>query len=191
MNFTSIILAGGQSSRMGANKALVPFLGKPLIQYSIDLARSFTNEILISANNHDLDFLGFPVVNDLYNVKAPLAGIHSGLKSTRSDWNLVLTCDMPNVTKELICLLLSSLEYDLRMVVPHHGGFVEPLCGFYHRDLIPLIESNFAEKKLSLLDLPGSVPHRFIRMEDDLTPEEITRLFRNINEKRDMTGQIS
>ena len=117
MNFTAIILAGGQSSRMGANKALVEYMGRPLIEYAIDLARLFTNDILLIANNHDLDFLGIPVVSDEYTVKAPLAGIHAGLKSGSSAWNLVLSCDMPNLTKELIEKLLSLLDDDLRMVV--------------------------------------------------------------------------
>ena len=185
MDFTTIILAGGQSKRMGANKALIPYLGKLLVQYSIDLALSFNNKILISANNHDFDYLGFPVINDIYKDSAPLSGVHAGLKSSSSDWNLVLSCDMPNVTKKLIDKLLSVLNDDLRMVVPRHDGFPEPLCGFYHRNLIPLIETNFIEKKLSLLDLPGSVPHRFLTMADMAT-EEIALLFKNVNERKDL-----
>ena len=187
MNFTAIILAGGQSSRMGANKALVEYMGRPLIEYAIDLARLFTNDILLIANNHDLDFLGIPVVSDEYTVKAPLAGIHAGLKSGSSAWNLVLSCDMPNLTKELIEKLLSLLDDDLRMVVPHHDGFLEPLCGFYHKDLIPQIENNIVAGKLSLLDLPGSVPHSFLTLAD-VPMAELAFLFKNVNEKNDLVS---
>ena len=187
MNFTTIILAGGQSTRMGENKALVPFMGKPLIQYSIDLARTFTNDIFISSNNHDLDYLQFPVIQDIFKVKAPLAGIHAGLTASHSDWNLILTCDMPNITKELIDRLYSALDEELRMVVPHHNGFIEPLCGFYHKSLIPFIEGNLIAGKYALIDLPDSVPHRFITMADVL-PEEIALLFTNVNEKKDLPG---
>jgi molybdopterin-guanine dinucleotide biosynthesis protein A len=185
MDFSTIILAGGRSSRMGANKALVLFRGKPLIQYAIDLACSFSTDILISSNTGDLGDLGFPVVNDIFTVKAPLAGVHAGLKSSRSDWNLVLTCDMPNVTKGMVDRLLAALDDNLRVVIPHHNGFFEPLCGFYHRGLIPLIERNFLAGKLSMLDLPGSAPHRFISTAD-LPPEEISFQFRNVNEKNDL-----
>ena len=69
MNFTAIILAGGQSRRMGSNKALISYLGKPLIRYSIDLALQFSNDILLISNNHDLDYLGFPVIPDRFRVK--------------------------------------------------------------------------------------------------------------------------
>jgi molybdenum cofactor guanylyltransferase len=185
MHFTTIILAGGQSARMGSNKALVPYQGKPLIQYSIDLALHFTRDIIISANNRDLDYLGFPVVPDQYRVKASMAGIHSGLKSSLTDWNLVLTCDMPNVSVELIDKLFLALADDIRMVLPLHDGFLEPLCGFYHRGLLPLIETHIAAKKFSLLDLPGSAPHKFVTM-TDLPPEVIGFLFKNVNEKKDL-----
>lgn len=188
MNFTTIILAGGQSSRMGANKALIEYLGKPLIQYSIDLALFFNNNLIISSNNQELVHLGFPVVNDVFAIKAPLAGIHAGLKSSRSDWNLILTCDMPNVTTALIEKLLSNLDDNLRMVVPQHNNFIEPLCGFYHRDLIPLMERNIDAGKFSLLDLPGAVPHWFHSM-DGVTPANIAFLFKNVNEKKDLPGE--
>jgi len=185
MNLTAIILAGGKSKRMGENKALVPFLGKPLIQYAIDLALEFTGDILISSNTRDLDQFGFPVIPDVADIKAPLAGIHSGLRASTTDWNLVLTCDMPNVSKEVISLLLSSLDDNLRMVLPYHDGFIEPLCGFYHRRIMPVMENNMIIGKLSLLDLPGQVPHRLIEIRD-LPSEEIALLFRNMNEKSDL-----
>ena len=185
MNFSTIILAGGQSSRMGANKALIHYQGRPLIQYAVDLALSFTNDVFISASNHDLDHLGFQVVADILAVKAPLAGIHAGLKFSHTDWNLVLTCDMPNVTSELINKLLSVLDNRLRMVVPQHDGFLEPLCGFYHKEIIPQIERNFTTGKISLLDLPAKVPHMLVGMADTDT-YGIASLFKNVNEKRDL-----
>jgi len=185
MNFTVIILAGGQSSRMGSNKALTPFSGKPLIAYAIDVARLLSGNILISANNHDLDYLGFPVVKDELKVRAPLAGIHAGLRASNTDWNLILSCDMPNITKGLLERLSAGLDQQVRMVLPLHDGFIEPLCAFYHRDLISLIERNFKEGKLSLLDLCGGVPHKLLDMADT-PPEEIALLFKNVNEKKDL-----
>jgi len=151
----------------------------------MDMALQFNNDIIISANNHDLDYLGFPVVHDIYGVNAPLAGIHAGLKFSRTEWNLVLTCDMPNVTKGMIDRLLAMLDEGLRMVVPQHNGFVEPLCGFYHMGLLPLIEANIAKKKFSLLKIPESAPYRFVIL-PDVTPEEIQFIFKNVNEKRDL-----
>jgi molybdopterin-guanine dinucleotide biosynthesis protein A len=185
MHFTTIILAGGRSFRMGSCKALMPYSGKPLIQYSIDLALRFAGDILISANSGEFDAFGFTVIPDILNVKAPIAGVHAGLKHSQTDWNLVLTCDMPNLSGDIITRLLQKLDSGLQMVVPFHNGFAEPLCGFYHRELISLIEQNNVAGKLSMLDLPGTAPHRFITM-NDLAPDEIARVFKNVNEKKDL-----
>jgi molybdenum cofactor guanylyltransferase len=185
MKLTAIILAGGQSRRMGTDKALVPYLGKPLIQYSIDLALSFTEYITISSNSDEISGFGFPVVKDIYPLKAPIAGIHAGLMASKTDWNLVLTCDMPNVSVHLINYLLSMLEEGAELVLPGHHGYAEPLCGFYHRNLIPFIESNFMKNKLSPLDLLALNTHRIIPIEGVFV-EDLSFLFKNINEKKDL-----
>ena len=185
MNLTAIILAGGQSLRMGSDKALMPYHGKPLIQYSIDLALCFTKNIIISANQDELRSLRFPVIPDIYHVKAPLAGIHAGLKFSRTNWNLVLTCDMPNVSTHLINLLISKLEKETQLVLPGHNGYIEPLCGFYHRNLIPVIESNFQENKLSPLDLLSVKSHKIVQMEG-LLDENIFSVFKNVNFGNDL-----
>ena len=185
MDITSIILAGGESKRMATNKALVLFRGKPLIQYPLDLACSLSGEVIISANNHDFDEFEFPVVKDRFPARIPLCGVHAGLHASRTDWNLVLTCDMPNVTRELIERLWAALTDQLRIVIPFHDGYFEPLCGFYHRELIPLIESNIAAGRHSMLDLLKQVPYLALNV-DDIPAVERIDIFRNMNEKKDL-----
>jgi len=170
---------------MGTDKALLSYHGKPLIRYSIDLALCLTKNIIISTNNDEIRRFGFPVVKDIYPLKAPLAGIHAGLLASKTDWNLVLTCDMPNVSVQLINYLLSMLEEGSELVLPGHHGYAEPLCGFYHRNLIPFIESNFMKSKLSPLDLLELNTHRIISMEG-VFGEDLSFLFKNINEKKDL-----
>ncbi len=185
MNFTAIILAGGQSKRMGTNKALIAYQGKPLILYSIELALSFTPNILISANHNDLEHLGFPIIKDFLPVNAPLAGIHAGLQTSMTNWNLILTCDMPNVTVSLIDRLITRVNNHVQMVIPAHDGFVEPLCGFYHRDMISSIEQNIAQGRLSLMDLLRIAPHDLVQI-NGMTGENPACLFKNVNAKNDL-----
>ncbi len=183
--FSAIILAGGRSQRMGSPKALTLYRGKPLIQYPLDLAAIVTTVTFISANGHDLDHLGFRVIPDIYPVKAPLAGIHAGLTASPYLWNLVLSCDMPGVSLDLIRRLWPLLNDEFQIMVPAHHGFVEPLCGFYHHSLLPLIEANLKSGKYSPLDLIREAPTRFLTFEAD---EEHTalELFRNINTREDL-----
>jgi molybdopterin-guanine dinucleotide biosynthesis protein A len=185
MNLTAIILAGGASRRMGTNKALVPFRGKPLVHYSIDLALQFTDNIAISSNGGVMGQFGFPVIADIVDVKAPLVGIHAGLVYAKTDWVLVLTCDMPLVSPELIRFLFDRIEEGDQLVVPGHDGFVEPLCGFYHRSLIQTIESHFENRKFSPLDLLPVCRSRVIEVAGNLS-EPCQTVFRNVNERSDL-----
>ena len=185
MKLSAIILAGGMSRRMGMNKALLPYRGKPLIQFSIDLALKFTEHILISSGQEELKKYGFPLVADILGISAPLTGVHAGLKASKSDWNLVLTCDMPNVTEELIRYLARYAGSDSKLVLPGHYGYVEPLCGFYHRNLIPVIEKNFLNGRYRPLDLLETEQHHVLPVEG-IFNEDSSFLFRNVNEKRDL-----
>jgi molybdenum cofactor guanylyltransferase len=188
MKLSAIILAGGRSRRMGRNKALMPFRGKPLIRYSIDLAQNFTRNILISSNYEELQGIGFPLVHDIFSVNAPLAGIHSGLLTSSTGWNLVLTCDMPNVSAETIRYLITKLEKKKSLILPGHDGYIEPLCGFYHRSLIPIIEKNFNTGKLSPLDLLETERYSIVPMEGVLN-KDLSFIFKNMNEKKDFLNE--
>jgi molybdenum cofactor guanylyltransferase len=185
MNMTAIILAGGQSLRMGKDKALILYLGKPLISYSIDLALNFTRNIIISSNRDELNILGFPVVHDIYPIRAPLAGIHAGLTFSDTEWNLVLGCDMPNISLQVVNYLLSNLDEKVKLVLPEHDGYLEPLCGFYHKSLKIIIESNIKRNLLSPLDLLKSVHDRIIKMDDTLK-DDISFIFKNVNARNDL-----
>jgi len=188
--FTTVILAGGKSTRMGRDKALIPFQGRPLIGYAIDLAEALNSPVIISANGHHLDHLGFPVRQDILPVSAPLAGIHAGLKASHTGWNLVLTCDMPYVPAGLIHRLAFETDDTVRMVLPRHNGFIEPLCGFWHRELLPVIESLAGRGILKLLDVAGAVAHRIVSL-DDVPSEELRKWFSNMNRIGDLdeTGE--
>ena len=185
LKFTAIILAGGRSKRMGTNKALVGYKGKALIQYSLDLALQFTETILISSNSDVFGHLGFQLVRDEYRIHAPLAGIHAGLKMSQTPWNLILTCDMPNVSKGVIDLLLAFLSEADDLLVPFQNGFSEPLCGFYHRNLIPEITANIEQNKFSPLDFIKGYPNRIFPM-TEIHGESANHLFKNVNSMDDL-----
>jgi molybdopterin-guanine dinucleotide biosynthesis protein A len=184
--FTAIILAGGRSERMGANKALTLFRGKPMIGYPLELAENFTSSIIISDKGDDLKSYGYQVVSDIFPANAPLVGIHAGLTHSPTAWNLVLTCDMPLIPVDLIRLLADRLPVAGQLLVPGHNRLVEPLCGFYHRDLLPVITKNIQNKKFSMLELIRDHPERVLWLDEwpVFSPSEI---FRNVNRPEDLS----
>jgi molybdenum cofactor guanylyltransferase len=134
MNFAAVILAGGQSRRMGQDKARLFVDGQSLLARQIGLARSLAaSEIFISgrAGNTYSEF-DLPVIFDPLADAGPLSGIERALTITSKPLLLVLAVDMPGLTKELLMRLQTSCP-DGRGAVPRLNGQLEPLAAFYPR----------------------------------------------------------
>ena len=92
------ILCGGQSRRMGEDKALVSLHGKPMIQYVIDVAEKIAKTVCLIGNNADYQDFGLPVIPDLLLDQGPMGGIYTALKYAQSDRILILSCDIPLIS---------------------------------------------------------------------------------------------
>ncbi len=135
MQRAAYILAGGRSSRMGSDKALLPFHGRTLVEHVAAQAHSVTaNVTLVGKRERYINF-GYVVIEDSMAECGPLAGVHAALASTACDWNLILACDMPEVTAEFLGELLAHAESGCAdVVIPvTPEGAPEPLCAAYHR----------------------------------------------------------
>jgi molybdenum cofactor guanylyltransferase len=136
---TGIILAGGRSERMGSDKGLMVWKGKPLVQYSIEALRPFCYHIIISTNNDKYAGFGFPLLKDEYPNIGPMGGLHAGLKASKTEHNLFLSCDMPLINEEVIRLLLQNSE-NYQAVVPVVDKQFFPVCSYYHSSVLPMLE---------------------------------------------------
>jgi molybdopterin-guanine dinucleotide biosynthesis protein A len=134
MNFSAVILAGGQSSRMGRDKATVELGGQTLLARQIALARSVgATEIFISGRRGaTYDVAGIRVVTDRFLNAGPLAGIERALAEMVTPQLLVLAVDMPRLTAELLYRLAQACGNE-GGVVPEICGRIEPLAAFYPR----------------------------------------------------------
>lgn len=137
----AVILAGGKSSRMGFNKALLQVEGTPLIRILIDRILPITKRILISSNDAaDYGFLNFPVIPDRYPDYGPLAGLHAAMLEHIAPLYLVLACDLPNLQTQVMRNLLAFAE-GFDAAIPRSGnGMAHPLCAVYRRTCLPTIE---------------------------------------------------
>ena len=141
---TGIILCGGKSRRMGKNKALLKINDKYVISYVIDLLQPFCDEIILSTNTNELDFLGYKTVKDLYDNICPISGIFSSLLKSKNKKNVILSCDTPFINGLLINELLSYLHtYDV--VLPELNGYLQPMTGVFKKDIIPLVNKEIQE----------------------------------------------
>lgn len=159
---TGIVLAGGKSSRMGHDKALIVYHGKPLIQHAVDLLSRICTKVIISANSDAYSFTGCEILPDGMPVDAPMTGIFSGIHHSDSEWNIVLSCDMPLVERWFIVMMLQHKDgYDT--VVPvHDNGTLEPLCAVYHRNTGLVLEKHLREGQYSIRQFILESNHNYI-----------------------------
>jgi molybdenum cofactor guanylyltransferase len=104
-----VILAGGQSRRMGRDKAFIEFDGRPLIARVIERVRALSSDLIIVANSSQaFESFGTRLVGDVYPGKGSLGGLYSGLEAAREQYVVALACDMPFVNADLIAYLVSQ-----------------------------------------------------------------------------------
>ncbi len=138
MDLSAVLLAGGDSTRMGTNKAFLKLNNVNLVDLIFEkLAGIFKEVLIVTDKNSSFQHLEAKVVSDLVTLgkKNALRGIHSGLMYASSDASFLVACDMPFISKPLICHMATyALEYDL--VIPRIGGHYQPLFAFYHRRVL-------------------------------------------------------
>lgn len=143
-----IILAGGKSTRMGEDKTKLKINGLTLLENSIKQLKPIFSEILISSNKgEELSYLNLPVITDSENDYGPLMGIYSCIKSSKSERNFVIACDIPKPDIRLLYKLLSvDQAYDV--IIPRHDdSMIEPLFAVYSKKTLHLIEETLKSSR--------------------------------------------
>jgi molybdopterin-guanine dinucleotide biosynthesis protein A len=157
---TAVILAGGQSSRMGQDKASLPFGDETMLERVVRVVRQVADDVLVVARDGQFDggnpFPNSPVriVHDPVAHLGPLAGIATGLGASNSDINLVIACDMPLVSPAVLRRLL-ELRGDADICVAVVGGHASPLCAVYRGAVGPTAQALLASgerRAMALLD---------------------------------------
>ena len=137
-----VVLAGGQSQRMGSNKALLRIDDREtLIERVVNNLKPLSDDIVLVSNAPEL-YVDLPVrqTADQFPGAGPLAGLHAGLQTARHPWSLVVACDMPLVDHRLVrFMVLLTQGHDL--VVPRWNEEFEPLHALAHRACLPAIEA--------------------------------------------------
>lgn len=150
LNACGVILAGGKSSRMGVNKALLEFEGEPLVQRLAQRFQRWFAQVVVVTNTPDAySFLGLPMVGDRVPGLGPLGGLEAGLNASRFEHAFFCACDMPFVAEPFVRHLV-GLAPGHEIVVPRVDGEFEPMHAVYSRSLLLRIAGNLESKRLRL-----------------------------------------
>jgi len=150
-NCTAVILTGGESKRMGADKASVVLSGKPLLEHVLAQLEPLFADILISVREKRPDIV-YPQIVDGSESRGPMVGIQSALEAVKTDWVFVIACDMPLISTGLI-QHLAGLRSQHDAVVPFAFNRPQPLFGFYNKTCLPLMEARMKQGKRSMIRL--------------------------------------
>ena len=183
MKFTGIVLSGGKSSRMGADKGLLKYNGKMMVEYPLELLAKFCDKILISVNSENYNAFGYEIIADEIANAGPAGGIAATLKTSKTDWNIVIGCDMPNLNDVLIQKLIAEVGA-LDGIVPIHDGMIEPLVAIYHRSIYTHIEKHLKEGRNAIYLILKDLKIKYV----DISPllEEFPNLLSNVNSPKDL-----
>lgn len=152
--FTIGILAGGESRRMGRDKALMKIDGSPAVRRLHDILKRQCDRVIVAARPENLTgFQGMDAVIDPESGKGPLMGIVSILKTSATNLTGVVACDIPNVDPNLFPLLCSRMEGFEIAVPTFDGKRLEPLLAVYRKSVIPDAEHALANGDYRVADL--------------------------------------
>ncbi|MGB2869853.1 MAG: molybdenum cofactor guanylyltransferase [Bacteroidota bacterium] len=188
-DIVGVILAGGKSRRMGTAKALLKFHGVPLIQHiAAVMMKIFASVVIVADDGAEYAFLNLPTHPDIKKNCGPLGGIHSAFVNTHAEKIFVVSCDEPFISKDLIEYICDfSSTSDIK--VPSKRGMVEPLCGLYSRNVLPVVE-----RCIEFDDL--KVKHLLLQCHTTTIPISPTlpfykdHLFANLNESSDFEAAL-
>jgi molybdopterin-guanine dinucleotide biosynthesis protein A len=184
MSLSVVIQAGGQSQRMGKNKALMPFLGQPLIERVVQRVKPIAAELILNTNQPEhFIFLGLPLVADLIPGNGPLGGLYTALSVAHYAAVAVIACDMPFVNAALLeseWSILAGGDWDV--VIPRSDDGLEPLHGLYRKETcLPAIRRALDENRLRMVSWLGDVKVREMSLEEVLLADPDKRAFMNVN----------
>ncbi len=181
----AVILAGGRCRRMGINKALLLINESPLIEILTRLAGPLVDRVVISANDPDpYRFLSLPIVSDTFSGQGPLAGIHAAMCTAPHTLYLILACDLPAMTAELLSRLIrSAAGWDA--VIPRTGdGQIHPLSAVYRRTCLETLDRHLRLDRNKVRDFIRD-SHLRVRWLDAVSTSDQEAL-RNINDISDL-----
>lgn len=179
MDITAIILAGGKSSRMGSDKGLLCLNGTPMISHIIYVLEEMKLPIIIISNNIEYNQFGYPVYEDIIKEKGPAGGILTGLSNSTTETNLVISCDSPFISAELLNFLLKNHDTNT-ITFPKHNDKIHPLIGVYSKNCYTTFEKSIEQNNLKIREIIKSLHPQIINLEESLIPN-ISRNLSNIN----------
>jgi molybdopterin-guanine dinucleotide biosynthesis protein A len=183
---TAFVLAGGKSTRMGADKALLDFDGQTLLEHALARASEVSERVCIVGDPKKFGTYG-ETLEDRYPNCGPLGGIQAALASTATELNLVLGVDLPFIEGAFLKHLLSRARaVQATVTVPRGGRGFQPLCAVYAKDFAEVARASLQSGQ-NKIDALFTAVQTCVLSEEELTREGFSvHMFCNLNTPQDL-----
>jgi len=188
---TIVIQAGGESRRMGKDKALMPFLGQPLIQRLVTRMAPLADELIVTTNRPEAyAFLNLPLFADLRPGRGALGGLYTALASANGALVGILACDMPFANPKLLAYQARLLESEgADVVIPLLESGYEPLHAVYRSaTCLPAVEWALDNDQWKLISWFSRVKVRALSAAECLPYDPQELAFSNVNTPEEVAG---
>lgn len=182
MKIGCVILAGGNSSRMREDKALLKVHGKSFIEHIAEVLDFFDEKYISRADKTKINLSNWEELADVYEHHGPIGGLHASLSKCKSDALFVISCDCPNITSTIVRRLCAHLEeeYDA-IIAKDEKDRIHPLCGVYRKQCKNIFEKQILEDNNRLMLALDQMKVKYILVESKYlinvnTPQEYKKL---------------
>ena len=181
MQAAGYVLVGGNSSRMGRDKAFLPGQFRYVLDDVAERVEAATGNATLIGDPDRYHEFRYPCIPDFRPGLGPLSGLETALINTNFDLNLVLACDMPGVELTHLRSLLERARISNTgcVAIQDVTGKVHPLCAVYKKECLPVIQCRLDGKRLALMGLLDEVSTEYVRVQSVIeninTPEEWAR----------------
>lgn len=151
---SAYVLCGGKSQRMGYDKGLIKVGGITFVELIIKAITPLTSEITLITDNPSYEPLGYRLLGDIVKNQGPAGGIYTALSDSRTEANLIVSCDMPALTSDLLRhLFLIYQKSNYQAVIASDGHHDIPVLGVYSASLKPLLKGHITNGHLVLRNI--------------------------------------
>ena len=186
--WSGIVLAGGNSNRMGMDKRFLTVHAQPLVVWVVERLRALVDEVIVATLDPAVfNGIAARVVTDVYPGQGVLAGLHAGLAATRSEWAVVVAGDMPFLNPALLRAMMHlAQDHEADIIVPQWHGELEPLHALYRPSVCaPAAEAALQASKRRIVAFYPDVRVRIMPQVDVAHWDPAGRSFFNVNTPED------
>ena len=174
---TAYILIGGESKRFGSLKWQTTINGQTILDHTWNACDGIRNRCVIGKEKPYS--VSHPFIKDELEINAPINGLYTALKYSKTEWILLLSCDLPLIDSKLLENLWESKNENCNAIIPIANDKMQVTCGFYHNRVLSTLEPEIEKKNYSIFKLLEKLNPCYINFGNKMS-------FLNMNTKKDM-----